>query len=102
MINQLVNAPEVVKLFATLSSTVPFRTEEEVYTGESMHSKRTRLAYLKRMLVRLQGEETRIRQLVSSGELLPKGGELAVQQARKSREELLAEQQILGAEEAGS
>jgi len=53
------------------------------------------LIYLKRMLKRLEGEETRIQQLVSTGELSPEGGELTAQQVRKSRGELLSELQKL-------
>ena len=62
---------------------------------KSMVSKNTRIAYLKRMLKRLEGEETKIQQLVSTGELSPEGGELAAQQVRKSRGELLSELQKL-------
>ena len=60
-----------------------------------MPSKSTRIAYLKRMLKRLEGEETRVQQLVSSGELSSEGGELTTQQVRKSRGELLSELQEL-------
>ena len=60
-----------------------------------MSSKSTRIAYLKRMLKRLEGEETRVQQLVSSGELTTEGGELTTQQVRNSRKELLTELQEL-------
>lgn len=60
-----------------------------------MPSKNTRIAYLKRMLKRLEGEETRIQQLVSAGEISLEGGELTAQQVRKSRGELLSELQKL-------
>lgn len=48
------------------------------------------------MLKRLEGEEARVQQLVSTGELSPEGGELTAKQVRKSREELLSELQVLG------
>jgi len=56
-----------------------------------MQSKSTRIAYLKRMLKRLEGEETRAQRLVSTGELSPDGGELMTRQVRKSRAEIVSE-----------
>jgi hypothetical protein len=58
---------------------------------ESMPSNSTRIAYLKRMLKRLEGEESRINELVSAKELSPEGGDLAARLVRKSRGELLSE-----------
>ena len=58
-------------------------------------STHTRIAYLKRMLKRLEGEDNRIHQLVLKGELSPEGGEIGIQQLKKSREELLSELQTL-------
>ena len=60
-----------------------------------MPSKSTRIAYLKRMLKRLEGEETRVQQLVSTGQLSSEGEELTARQVRKSREDLLSELQEL-------
>jgi hypothetical protein len=58
-------------------------------------SKSTRIAYLKRMLKRLEGEESRIQRLASAEGLSPEAEELLVQQLKKSREELLLELQTL-------
>lgn len=58
-------------------------------------TKSTRIAYLKRMLGRLAGEDTRIEQLSSKGELPLEGKTLALEQLRKNREELLSELQKL-------
>jgi hypothetical protein len=54
-------------------------------------SKSTRIAYLKRMLKRLESEHDRIQQLISSGELSREGGEMGIQQVKKSREEFRSE-----------
>ena len=43
------------------------------------------------MLKRLEGEDTRLQNLVSGGELTRQAAELAVQQINHSRDELLAE-----------
>ena len=56
-----------------------------------MQSNSTRIAYLKRMLKRLEGENTRLQSLVSDEELTRQAAELAVQQLNHSRNELLAE-----------
>ena len=56
-----------------------------------MQSKSTRIAYLKRMLTRLEAEDVRLQSLVSDGDLTPEAAELAVQQLNQSRDELLAE-----------
>ncbi len=58
-------------------------------------SKSTKIAYLKRILKRLEGEDSRIQQLVSEGELSPEGGEIANQLLEKSREELRSELETL-------
>lgn len=63
-----------------------------------MHSKATRIAYLKRMLRRLEGEAARIQDLVRAGELISQAAELATEQLNKSREELLSELRTLGDE----
>lgn len=65
-------------------------------------AKKTRIAYLKRLLKRLDGEETRVQQLVSAGELSREGGELTAQQVTKSRREALSELQKLEGEESAS
>ena len=54
-------------------------------------SKNTRIAYLKRMLDRLEDEPNRLQQLVSKGELSPEGREIGLRQIEKDREELLSE-----------
>jgi hypothetical protein len=56
-----------------------------------MQSKATRVAYLKRMLKRLDGEGLRIQHLQSVGELNSEAAELAVQQLTASRNTLLIE-----------
>jgi hypothetical protein len=56
-----------------------------------MQSKSTRIAYLKRMLKRLEGEGIRLQSLVSDGELTRQAAELAVQLLNHSRNELLTE-----------
>jgi hypothetical protein len=54
-----------------------------------MQSKTTRIAYLKRMLKRLEGEDLRIQGLLSTGELSHEAAELAGQQLTASRNKLL-------------
>jgi hypothetical protein len=56
-----------------------------------MQSKTTQIAYLKRMLKRLEGEETRIQKLLLVGEFSFEGGALISQQVGKRRKELLSE-----------
>ena len=56
-----------------------------------MQSKSTRIAYLKRMLKRLEGEDIRLQSLISGEELTHEAAELAAQQLNHSRNELLAE-----------
>ena len=56
-----------------------------------MPSKSTRIAYLKRMLRRLEGQEARVQRLVSAGDLSPQGAELSMNLIRKSRQELCEE-----------
>ena len=56
-----------------------------------MQSKSTRIAYLKRMLKRLEGEDVRLRSFISGEELTREAAELAIQQLNHSRNELLAE-----------
>jgi hypothetical protein len=48
--------------------------------GGAMQSKSTRIAYLKRMLNRLEGEEARLDALVNAGELTTDGAMLGRQQ----------------------
>jgi hypothetical protein len=50
------------------------------------------------MLKRLEGEESRIHELVSAKDLSPEGGDLAARQVRKSRGELLSELRNLESE----
>jgi len=54
-------------------------------------SKNTRIAYLKRMLKRLEDEDSRIERLVSEGELSSEGADIGIRQLKKSREELVSE-----------
>jgi hypothetical protein len=56
-----------------------------------MQASSTRIAYLKRMLKRLEDAETRLRDLVVAGELTLTAEELGAEQVRNSRAELLAE-----------
>jgi hypothetical protein len=56
-----------------------------------MQSKSTRIAYLKRMLKRLEGEGIRLQSLESDGGLTRQAAELAVKQLNQSKNELLAE-----------
>jgi hypothetical protein len=56
-----------------------------------MQSKSIRIAYLKRMLKRLEGEDRRIQDLASAGELTLAEAELAVEQLSRSRNQLLTE-----------
>lgn len=56
-----------------------------------MLSKTSRIAYLKRVLKRLDDEELRIQQLVSTGALSLEGGSLTTRLVKKSREALLLE-----------
>jgi hypothetical protein len=58
----------------------------------------TRIAYLKRVLQRLEGEDERINEMILSGALTAAGGAMAFQQLMKSREELLLELRSLQAE----
>ena len=60
-----------------------------------MHSKSVRIAYLTRMLKRLEGQDLRVQSLVSAGQLTFEAAELAVSQLKRSREELLAELRTL-------
>jgi hypothetical protein len=54
------------------------------------------MAYLKRMLKRLEAEPIRLQNLVSVGELTGQATEIAVQQLKHSRDKLLAELRTLG------
>ena len=56
-----------------------------------MPSKSTRIAYLKRMLRRLEGEDARVQQLVTAGDLSPQGAELTMKLVTKGRQELREE-----------
>ena len=57
----------------------------------------TRIAYLKRMLRRLEDEDTRIEQLIKSGELPGEAGDFTRQQQTQFREKLLSELRTLQA-----
>jgi hypothetical protein len=63
-----------------------------------MQSKSTRIAYLKRMLKRLEGEEARLKDLVTAGELTEEGSELGAEQLKRNRAELLSELRTLEGE----
>ena len=60
-----------------------------------MTSTNTRIAYLKRMLCRLDGEDARMQQLVSTGDLSAEGAGLSLNLIEKSRHELRSESQEL-------
>ncbi len=61
----------------------------------------TRIAYLKRMLKRLDGEEARLQDLVSAGELTPEAEQLGGQKLNKHREELSHELRALKRDPVG-
>ena len=67
-------------------------------TGKAMIKRNTRIAYLKRMLRRLEGEDVRIKQLIESGQLPREAAGIAFQQLSASREELMSELHTLQAE----
>jgi len=56
-----------------------------------MQSTSTKIAYLKRMLRRLEDEKKRIDQLVSSGELSQQASVIAKQLTTKRRDQLMAQ-----------
>ena len=56
-----------------------------------MQSKTTRIAYLKRMLKRLEGGETRLHHLVTAGGLTEAGAKLGAEQLKRNRAELVSE-----------
>jgi hypothetical protein len=58
-----------------------------------MQSRSTRIAYVRRMVKRLEKEELRVQELVSSRELSPEEGELAARLVRKAMGEALSELQ---------
>jgi hypothetical protein len=60
-----------------------------------MISQRTRIAYVRRMLKRLEPEEMRIQKLVESGDLSEKGRDMALQLTRDYRAKLKAELEAL-------
>ena len=60
-----------------------------------MTTRSTHIAYLKRMLRRLDEEDVRIQHLVSTGNLSAAGGKLSLKLIKKSREELRLELQEL-------
>ena len=60
-----------------------------------MQATSTRIAYLKRMLRRLEVAESRLHDLVMTGELTTTAEELGAQQVHNSRAELLAELESL-------
>jgi len=60
-----------------------------------MKSRSTRIAYLRRMLHRLEGEQTRLNDLLATGELTREGAEIGARQLANDRAKLLAELEIL-------
>jgi hypothetical protein len=56
-----------------------------------MQSKATRIAYLKRMLKRLEEEPARIKALVLSGELAKGGEQIALQLLERTRSQFESE-----------
>jgi hypothetical protein len=58
-------------------------------------SKNINIAYLKRILRRLEPEEAKIQKLVSEGELSEKGRDLAIQAIREDCQKLKAEIETL-------
>jgi hypothetical protein len=56
-----------------------------------MQSKSTRIAYLKRMLKRLEGEETRLDDMAAAGEFTEEGAKLGAGQLERNRAELVSE-----------
>jgi len=56
-----------------------------------MQTKSTRIAYLKRMLKRLDAEDERLQGLVSAGELTHEAAALGAKQLNRDRNELLVE-----------
>jgi hypothetical protein len=67
-----------------------------------MQAKSTRIAYLRRMLARLDGEDLRLKDLVAAGELTAEGAELAARQLAKDRDKMLAELRSLEGDDAQS
>jgi len=67
-----------------------------------MQTKSTRIAYLRRMLARLEGEDARLKDLASAGELTMEGADLGSRQLVKDRERLLAELRSLEADDVRS
>jgi hypothetical protein len=63
-----------------------------------MQSKATRIAYLKRVLKRLEAEPARIKALALSGELTKDGEQLAMQLLERSRSQLESELKQLSSE----
>jgi hypothetical protein len=56
-----------------------------------MQSPSTRIAYIKRMLKRLDDEESRLKVLIVAGSLTPEEAELGAKQLQENRERLSAE-----------
>jgi hypothetical protein len=64
-----------------------------------MQTKGTRIAYLKRMLKRLEGEFARLKELVGDGIMTEDASKLTFRQLDKQRDELIAEINALQKEE---
>jgi hypothetical protein len=56
-----------------------------------MQSKSMRIAYLKRMLKRLEGEEARLKELVTTGDLTQEAADLGMDQFKQDRAQLVSE-----------
>ncbi len=65
-----------------------------------MPAKSIRIAYLKRMLKRLEVEHTRLRDLLAAGEVTPEEAKLGTQQLAKHQAQLLTELRSLEANDA--
>lgn len=63
-----------------------------------MQAKSTRIAYLKRMLKRLDAEELRLNDLVAAGELTQAAADLGTADLKRNRAELLSELRTLESE----
>ncbi len=66
-----------------------------------MQNKSTRIAYLRRMLKRLEGESVRQNELVQNGALMPDAADFASRQIANNIEELTKELTDLDAAQRG-
>lgn len=63
-----------------------------------MQSKNTRIAYLKRMLKRIESEQARLQKMVALGSLAPPEAEMGMELLVRDRAKLQSELQALEAE----